>query len=120
MTTGQRIKILRKAANLSQDELARITGYTDRSSIAKIESDKCELTESKIKLFAKVLNTTPAALIGLTSDLEQETYSNTEKNLVASWRRADDRVKGYVASILQEFGFDYVKPQKEEKKKEAI
>ncbi len=65
MTTGQRIKKLRKKLKLSQDELAKQTGYTDRSSIAKIESDKCELTESKIKAFSEVLGTTPAALMGL-------------------------------------------------------
>lgn len=65
MTTGQRIKELRKSLNMSQDELAKQTGYTDRSSIAKIESDKCELTESKIKLFSEVLRTTPAALMGI-------------------------------------------------------
>lgn len=65
MTTGQRIRELRKSLNMSQDELAKQTGYTDRSSIAKIESDKCELTESKIKLFSEVLRTTPAALMGI-------------------------------------------------------
>lgn len=65
MTTGEKIKMLRKAAKMSQDELAKLTGYTDRSSIAKIEADKSELTESKIKLFAKALNTTPAVILGL-------------------------------------------------------
>lgn len=65
MTTGERIKTLRKAAKLSQEELAKMTGYTDRSSIAKIEADKSELTESRIKVFAEALNTTPAYILGL-------------------------------------------------------
>lgn len=65
MTTGQRIKELRKAAKMSQDELAKRTGYTDRSSIAKIESGKTELSESKIKLFAEALNTMPAVIMGI-------------------------------------------------------
>ena len=65
MTTGERIKMLRKAAKLSQTELAKLTGYTDRSSIAKIEDNKIELTESKIKLFANVLNVEPSELMGI-------------------------------------------------------
>ena len=69
MTTGQKIRALRKAAKLSQGELAKMTGYTDRSSIAKIESDNCKLTETKIKLFAAALHTTPADILGL-SEIE--------------------------------------------------
>lgn len=70
MTTGQRIKTLRKAAKITQEQLAKMTGYTDRSSIAKIESGKAELSESKIKQFAEILNTTPADLMGLTEITE--------------------------------------------------
>ena len=65
MTTGQMIKQLRKAAKMSQEELARKVGYTDRSSIAKIESDKAELTESKIKQFSEIFGITPAELLGI-------------------------------------------------------
>jgi len=65
MTTGQMIKQLRKAAKMSQEELARKVGYTDRSSIAKIESDKAELTESKIKQISEVFGITPAELLGI-------------------------------------------------------
>lgn len=65
MTTGQMIKQLRKAAKMSQEELARKVGYTDRSSIAKIESDKAELTESKIKQLSEIFGITPAELLGL-------------------------------------------------------
>lgn len=65
MTTGQMIKQLRKAAKMSQEELARKVGYTDRSSIAKIESDKAELTESKIKQISEIFGITPAELLGI-------------------------------------------------------
>lgn len=65
MTSGQIIKNLRIAANMTQEELAKKTGYTDRSSIAKIESGKCELTESKVKLFAEALKTTPSVILNL-------------------------------------------------------
>lgn len=66
--TYENIKALRLKAGLSQDELAHKTGYTDRSSIAKIEAGKVDLTESKISLFAKALNVSPATLMGLDSN----------------------------------------------------
>lgn len=49
---------------MTQDELARLVGYSDRTSIAKIESGKVDLQQSKISLFAKALNTTPSDLMG--------------------------------------------------------
>ena len=58
------IKNRRIALGLSQDELAQKTGYTSRSSIAKIESGKVDLPQTKIKLFAEALETTQADLMG--------------------------------------------------------
>ena len=51
------IKRLREEKGLSQDALARLTGYTDRSSITKIEKGQVDLQQSKIELFAKALGT---------------------------------------------------------------
>lgn len=58
------IRKLRIEKGLSQNELARRTGYTDRSSIAKIEKGEVDLTQSKIKAFAAALNVTPIQLMG--------------------------------------------------------
>ena len=60
----QKIKFLREQLNMSQDELAKKTGYTSRTSIAKIEAGKIDLPQSKISLFADALNTTVADLMG--------------------------------------------------------
>ncbi len=60
----KRIKDLRVALGMSQGELAQKTGYNDRSSIAKIEAGKVDLTQSKIVSFANALNTTPSYLMG--------------------------------------------------------
>lgn len=61
------IRVLREQLNISQEELAKRTGYTSRSSIAKIEAGEVDLSQSKIDLFAKALNTTPAILLGLSN-----------------------------------------------------
>lgn len=68
MTLGERIKKRRTELGLSQAELATLLDYGDRSTIAKIESGKNDLTQSKIVLFADTLETTPSYLMGWTDD----------------------------------------------------
>lgn len=58
------IRACRKAAKMTQEELARRTGYTDRSSIARIEKGEIDLSQSKILQFAEALGTTPSRLMG--------------------------------------------------------
>lgn len=60
----ENIKRYRIEAKLSQAELAKRAGYTDRSSIAKIEKGLIDLSQSKIKQFAEVLGVTPGHLMG--------------------------------------------------------
>lgn len=60
------IKQLREEKGMSQDELAKLCGYTSRSSIAKIEKGEVDLQNSKILLLANALGTTPGKLMGLT------------------------------------------------------
>lgn len=58
------IKELREEKGLSQDELAKMTGYTNRSSITKIEKGEVDLPRSKILAFAQALGTSPGKLTG--------------------------------------------------------
>lgn len=58
------IKARRLELKMSQDRLAELTGYKDRSSIAKIEKGEVDLAESKIREFAKALKITPQELRG--------------------------------------------------------
>jgi transcriptional regulator with XRE-family HTH domain len=60
----ENIKTLRLAAKMTQEELARRTGYTDRSSITRIEKGEIDLPQSKIVQFAEALGTTPGHLMG--------------------------------------------------------
>ena len=69
------IKARRNELKMSQQELAEKAGYTDRSSIAKIESGKVDLTQSKIKAIADALQTTSAALMGENTNLSSNTPS---------------------------------------------
>lgn len=58
-----RIRQLRIANGLTQDELALAVGYTDRSSVAKIELGKVDLPLSKVAAIAQALHTTLKELL---------------------------------------------------------
>ncbi len=64
MSLGQNIRFYRERMGWSQEELAKRLGYKDRSTIAKIESNVNDITQSKIVAIAEVLQTTPSALMG--------------------------------------------------------
>lgn len=64
MTIGQRIKMAREAAQLSQDELGAACG-TKRQTIFKYESGLItNIPSDRLEKIAKVLNVTPAYLMG--------------------------------------------------------
>lgn len=64
MSLGDNIKAIRIQKGLSQSELARLAGYKDRSTIAKIEAGVNDVTQSKLAIIAEALNITPAELLG--------------------------------------------------------
>ena len=58
------IKKRRNELGMSQDELARRAGYTDRSSIAKIELGKVDISLGTLKKIAAALDADPIDLLG--------------------------------------------------------
>ena len=76
---------------MTQDELAKKVGYTSRSSVAKVESNANGMLQSKLALFAKALNTTPAYLMGWDDPAEPENKKNDEiADIVLRLRRDAD------------------------------
>ncbi|MDH6367520.1 MULTISPECIES: helix-turn-helix transcriptional regulator [unclassified Breznakia] len=65
---GSRIRNRRIGLDITQEELAKSLGYKSKSSINKIEIGENDLPQSKISLFASMLDTTPAYLMGWTND----------------------------------------------------
>lgn len=64
MTVGERIKKARIKKGYSQTELAELLGYKSRSSINKIEKEGRDIPRSSIVKLAKLLDVTPAYLMG--------------------------------------------------------
>ena len=77
MTMYERIRQLRIEAGMSQDDLAKAMGYSDRSMITKIESGKVDISQKKILHFAQILNTTTGYLMGLTESSASASQPHT-------------------------------------------
>lgn len=55
MSIGERIKERRIALGISQRKLADLMGYTNHSTIARIETGSVDIPQSKIVKFSEVL-----------------------------------------------------------------
>ena len=72
------IKRRREELGMSQETLAKRVGYSDRSSIAKIESGRVDLSQTKILEFAKALDISPGELMGLDGIVPPEPIGRVE------------------------------------------
>ena len=63
MTLGEKIYRLRTELGMTQDELAKKTGYKSRSSIAKIENGERDVPRKLIAELARALGTDPSYLM---------------------------------------------------------
>lgn len=72
MTIYDRIKQLREQQGLSQQVLAEKVGFKTASAINKIELGLRDINQTKIILFAKALNTTPAYLMGWETESDKK------------------------------------------------
>lgn len=64
MTIGERIKARRQELGLTQSDLAKKLGYTDRASVSRVESGQIDLPQSRIVKFAEALRVSPTFLMG--------------------------------------------------------
>lgn len=76
---GSNLKRLRLACGMSQDELAKALGYTNRSSINKIEVGRSNIPADKIARTAEVLGVSPLELFGEKVVFKEEVHP--ERNL---------------------------------------
>lgn len=98
-TIYDRIRETRIAKNMSQDELARLCGYTHRSAIHKIEIGGVDLPISKVQKIADALCVTPAYLMGWEEDAEPPVTSH-EKEILRKYRCLPPPVQGAVDAMI--------------------
>jgi repressor LexA len=68
MKIGNNIRTYRRKAGLNQATLAQLLGYTDRSSIAKIETGKVDISQTKLRQLADIFGVPVEQLLGLTRE----------------------------------------------------
>lgn len=78
MNTGERIRQCREKVGLTQDQLAEKVGFTDRSSVSKIESGQRDVTRKKLVEFANALNVSPLYLLGTDPTYISEAYEQAD------------------------------------------
>lgn len=74
MTVADRIKQRRIELGLSQTDLAKRMGYSDKTSISKIENSENDISIKKITRVASALNTTASYLLGWKETEEDNNY----------------------------------------------
>lgn len=68
MTKGERIKLLREKANMTQEELAKLLNTTKQTIYKYEQSVVTNIPSDRVERIAEVLNTTPAYIMGWESD----------------------------------------------------
>ena len=81
-TIGARIKARRQELKMTQRDLAARMGYTDHTTITRIESGKTDPPQSRVAQFAKVLDVTPGHLMGW--DKEPEDLADVAAQVLAA------------------------------------
>lgn len=120
---GSRIKDRRVELGWTLDELAAKVGYSDKSTLSRVENGKSDMPLKKLDKIAQVLDVTPAYLIGFTEadipdGLNKERYinyvhdSNNPDFLAAiEGTPSDDLCIRIKASHLADFEVDYMDKQ---------
>jgi transcriptional regulator with XRE-family HTH domain len=87
MAIGERIKERRKELQWSQRELSDKMGYSNHSTITRIEAGKVDIPQSRIVQFADVLGVSVAYLMGWD---KEEKNNNTIASIVVRLRTDAD------------------------------
>ena len=104
---GERIKRRRIELKMSQEQLSKLTGYSGRSAIAKIEKSVNGLPQPKIAVFARALRTSEVYLCGVTSDPNWKmpdtdfVLNGEERLIIETYRKATPDKKRVILYLLQ-------------------
>lgn len=71
MTVADRIRLKREELNISQEELAKMIGNKDKSTISKIEKSGDKITMKNIKRIADALGVSSQYLLGWEDELSE-------------------------------------------------
>lgn len=109
MTVGDRIKKIRCDKNMPQNELAQKTGISKQTLYKYEKNIITNIPSDKIEVIAKILDTTPAFLMGWEDErgkklkVVKDDFQLTgfEKTIITAYREADEYTQGLVIRSLK-------------------
>ena len=96
MTTGKRLRELRKKKGLNQSEIGKIIGLS-YSAISSIEQDRSEITSGALKKIAQFFEVSADYL--LTGKESAETISTDEQDVIQLYRK-DEEVRESLKTLI--------------------
>jgi transcriptional regulator with XRE-family HTH domain len=106
---GEKIRQARIKANLTQDDLAKMVGYTSRSSINKIEKGLVDLPRSKLIKISNALGVTPSYLMGWDDEPKKEYppipdgLTEDERFWVEIYRKVSPEIQDLLITMVSSF-----------------
>ena len=102
MSLFSNIKKCREERGLSQEQLAQLVGYKNRSSIARIERGDVNVPQHMIVKFAKAFSVLPGDLMGWDSQ-ENEEFSHEEKSVIYKYRLLNSKGRKTIRTMLDDY-----------------
>lgn len=114
MTKGERIKLLREKANMTQEELAKLLNTTKQTIYKYEQSIVTNIPSDRVERIAEVLNSTPAYIMGWESDkpetskkidattdvlIRMETDKQYSELVLTLYKMDDDRLSAVKAML---------------------
>lgn len=105
---GEKIRTARIKAKLTQDDLAKLVGYTSRSSINKIEKGLVDLPRSKLIKIANSLGVSPSYLMGWEDEEEKnpplpDGLTEDERFWVDIYRNVSPEIQDLLIKMVSSF-----------------
>ena len=98
---GLRIKARREELGITQEELARRLGYKSKSTINKIEMGINDISQKKIVLFAKALETTNAYLMSWDDRSEERKLGSEDAKLLKMYNLLSEEDKQTILNLIE-------------------
>ena len=105
MTKGERIKLLREKANMTQEELAKLLKTTKQTIYKYEQSIVTNIPSDRVERIAEVLNSTPAYIMGWESD-KPETSKKIDATTDVLIRMETDKLYCELVMLLYKMDTD--------------
>lgn len=110
MELGEKIKVLRKSKNISQEQLAMMLNI-NRNYLSRVETDKSEPSASMLKNIAVIFNIDLNSFLDINKD-NDETAKNIDY-ILNSCKLLSEKDLNFVVRIISVLKEEYVKIRSE-------